>query len=283
MSFSISTVSGGSREAGHANVGRSRLAVAYDDLREGLGMHELWLFLGWREVRRHYSRSLLGPLWLTLSMGIMVASLGVLYAAIFHMEIRDYLPFLAIGFIMWGLIGGSITGACDVFSNAAGSIRQIRMPYSIYILQFVWTQLITFAHNFVIYIAVMLIFGLWPGLHVLLFLPALALITLNGVFVAMILGPLCARFRDIPMIVASIIQVSFFLTPIIWSAAQIPQRAFFVGANPFYHFIEIARDPLLGGTGTLVNWLACGAMTAALGAVAFVFFARYRARIAYWA
>lgn len=245
-------------------------------------MHELWLFLGWRDVKKHYSRSLLGPLWLTLSMGIMVAGLGILYSAIFKIDIREYLPFLAIGFIMWGLIGNSISAACNVFSSAAGSIRQTRMPYSVYIFQFMWTQLITFAHNFVIYLIILLIFQIWPGVNVLLFIPAMVLITLNGIFAVMILGPLCARFRDIPMIVASAVQVSFFLTPILWSAEQVPERALFVSANPFYHFIEIARDPLLGGTGTLGNWVACVAMTLVLGSVAFAFFARFRARIAYW-
>ncbi|KKN78158.1 hypothetical protein LCGC14_0352590 [marine sediment metagenome] len=246
-------------------------------------MSELWLFLGWRDLKKHYSRSMLGPLWLTLSMGIMVAGLGVLYSQILGMPLDEYLPFLALGFIMWGLIGGSINGACNIFSGAAASIRQVQMPYSVYLYQFMWTQLITFGHNFLIYLVIVLIFGLWPGMSVLLLIPALFLITLSGLFCGMILGPLCARFRDIPLIVGSIMQVVFFLTPIIWNAEQLPERAYFVQANPFYHFIEIARDPLLGGTGTLFNWGASLAMTVVLGIVAFWFFSRYRARIAYWA
>lgn len=261
----------------------NRLAAAYEDIRDGLRMYELWLFLGWRDTKKHYSRSLLGPLWLTLSMGIMVGSLGFLYSTIFKMEISTYLPFLAVGFIMWGLIGNSITAACNIFSTAAPAIRQIKLPYSVYIFQFTWVQFVTFGHNFIIYVIVAVIFGIWPTLNTLLLIPALTLILLNSVFAAMILGPLCARFRDIPMIVASIIQVTFFLTPIIWSATQIRERAVFVGANPFYHFIEIARDPLLGGSGTLGNWLTCGGITVGMGIAAFLFFARFRARIAYWA
>lgn len=260
-----------------------RFAAVWNDLREGLRLRELWLFLGWRDVRRHYQRSVLGPLWLTLSMGIMVAGLGVLYSQIFKMDIANYLPFLAIGFIMWGFIGGTITASCTVFSNAAGSIRQIRLPLSVYVFQFVWSQLIAFGHNFIIYIIIALLFGINPGFQVLLMIPALILLALNGVFCAMILGPLCARFRDIPMIVASVIQVAFFMTPILWSATQIPERAVFVNVNPFYHFIEIARDPLLGQTGSLTNWLVCIGVTIALGALALIFFARFRARIAYWA
>ena len=246
-------------------------------------MRELWLFLGWRDVRKHYRRSVIGPFWLTLSMGIMVGSLGFLYSQIFSMDIASYLPFLAVGFILWGLISGAVVGGCNVFSSAAGSIRQIRLPLSVYIFQFVWSQLINFAHNFLIYLIVMILFDIPIGISVILFVPALAIYLLNAVFAVMVLGPLCARFRDIPMIVSSLIQVTFFLTPIIWSAAQIPQRTAFVALNPFYHFIEIARDPLLGGTGTWTNWLTCIAMTVVFGAVAILFFSRYRSRIPYWA
>ncbi|MFC3218179.1 ABC transporter permease [Tianweitania populi] len=266
-----------------ADAATGRLATVWNDLREGFRLRELWLFLGWRDVRRHYQRSVLGPLWLTLSMGIMVAGLGILYSQIFKMDIREYLPFLAIGFIMWGFIGGTITASCNVFSNAAGSIRQIRLPLSVYVFQFVWSQLIAFGHNFVIYIIIAALFGINPGFQVLLAVPALILIALNGMFCAMILGPLCARFRDIPMIIASIIQVAFFMTPILWSATQIPERAVFVNINPFYHFIEIARDPLLGQTGSLLNWLVCIGITIVMGVLALAFFSRFRARIAYWA
>jgi hypothetical protein len=68
-----------------------RLA-AWRDIGDGLRMYELWLFLGWRDTKKHYSRTVLGPLWLTLSMGIMVGSLGVLYASIFKIDINTYLP-----------------------------------------------------------------------------------------------------------------------------------------------------------------------------------------------
>ncbi|MFD2237498.1 ABC transporter permease [Aureimonas populi] len=260
-----------------------RLSALLSDVRQGIALRELWLYLGWRDVQKHYRRSVLGPLWLTLSMGITVGGLGFLYAQIFQMEISTYLPSLALGFIVWGLIAGSLNGACMVFSNAAASIRQIRLPLSVHILQFAWSQLIAFGHNFIIYLIVIVAFGLNPGWNAVLFIPALCLLTLNCVFVCMILGPFCARFRDIPMIVASVTQVAFFMTPILWSAEQLPERAHFVQLNPFYHFIEISRGPLLGQAVDPTNWVAAIGMTAAIGVVAILFFARFRARVAYWA
>ncbi|KAB0676031.1 ABC transporter permease [Aureimonas leprariae] len=258
-------------------------AAALRDLRDGMALTELWLYLGWRDVRRHYSRSALGPFWLTLSMGVLIGSLGLLYSRIFGMDIHEYLPFLAVGFIMWNLISGVIGGACHVFTGASGYIRQIRLPLSVHMLKFVWNQLVVFLHNFAIYVVVAIGFGLRPGVGVLLAVPAITLIALNGLFVAMILGPLSARFRDVPMIVGNVVQVMFFMTPVIWHPEQLADRSWFVQLNPFYHFIEIARDPLLGDTVRAGNWIAVLAITAVLGVSATAFYGRFRTRIAYWA
>lgn len=263
-------------------VTESNLKRAFADIIQGIERRELWLYLGWRDVKSHYNRSVIGPFWLTLSMGMMVAGLGVLYSQIFSIAVEDYLPNLAIGLIVWGLINGIVTGGCHIYNAAGPALRQLRMPLSIFVYQFVWGQLLTFAHNFIIYLIIIGVFGINPGWNVLLFIPAIVLVVLNGVLISFILGPLCARFRDIPMMVASVMQIVFFMTPIIWSAETLSRRHFILGANPFYHFIEIIRDPLLGGTGTLENWGACVAITVVLGIVAANFYARYRARIVYW-
>lgn len=260
----------------------SPFRAALQDIREGVALRELWLFLGWRDVKKHYSRSVIGPFWLTLSMGFMVLGLGVLYSEIFGTSVSEYLPTLAIGLILWGIINGLVTGSCTVFAKSGHAMRQIRLPFTVYIFQFVWEQTLTFLHNFLIYILVALFFGINPGLHVFLFVPALALILLNGVFISMILGPFCARFRDVPMIVASVMQIAFFMTPIIWSVDRMPQRAWLLTANPFYHFIEIVRSPLLGKTGTIENWAVSIGITLVMACVATAFFARTRSRIAYW-
>ena len=265
-----------------ANPRRAERVRLLRDLREGIRLRGLWLFLGWRDVRKHYRRSVLGPFWLTLSLGILVAGLGVLYSQIFRMEISTYLPFLGVGFIVWTLIGNTLNGACSVFIGATASIRQMPLPLSVHIFQFAWAQLISFGHNILIYFLILLIFSINPGFAALLFFPALTLLLLNVVFFTMLLGPISARFRDLPMIVSSLVQVAFFMTPILWSAEQLPERAFFVYGNPFYHFVEISRKPLLGEYPAVDSWVICTLLTALLGVVALAFFARYRARIAYW-
>lgn len=261
---------------------RTNVQKALKDISDGYSKMELSIFLGWRDVKKHYTRSLLGPLWLTLSMGFMVLGLGILYSEIFKIDVAVYLPRLAIGLILWGFINGLVNGSCSVFTAAGASIRQVKLPLSLYVFQFVWSQVLTLSHNFLIYIIVAIVFMINPGVTALLFVPAMVIIILNGVFIALILGPLCARFRDVPMIIGSVMQIVFFMTPILWSTESMPQRAWFLLANPFYHFIEIVRDPLLGSSGTALNWLVCIAITVVMGVTALLFFSRYRARVVYW-
>src|SRR4051812_20162269 len=80
--------------SGMSRAARHRLAI--DDVRAGLKLWRLAWSLGWLDIRLRYRGSMLGPFWLTISTGVMVGSLGFLYAALWHISVRDYLPFLAL-------------------------------------------------------------------------------------------------------------------------------------------------------------------------------------------
>lgn len=261
---------------------RDRYKKVLRDLRHGLSRRELWIYMGWREIKSQYSRSVIGPFWLTLSMGMLISGLGALYSQILKVPIGEYLPQLTVGLIMWSLINGIITGCCNIFVVSGASLRQVKIPLSAFVFQFLWTQSLIFAHNFIIFIIIVIIFAIDFSWSIFLFIPGLALVLLNGFFVSLILAPLCARFRDVPMIVSSLMQVAFFMTPIIWSPDLMPERAWLLAGNPFFHFIEIVRDPLLGNPSSALNWASCIGITLALGLAATGFFARYRGRVVYW-
>src|SRR5580704_7850035 len=131
----------------------------------------VWGLMGWHDIRQRYRRSIIGPFWITLSMGIMVGALGFLYAQFFRQPIRDYLPFIALGIIIWGFISTLILDGCIAFTASESVIRQLRAPLSIYVFRVMWRNLIVFAHNMLIYIIIMLIFGIWPGTQALLAIP----------------------------------------------------------------------------------------------------------------
>lgn len=274
----MSTVHSTTRQFG----GSPPLVKAVADIAEGVKLWPLWGKLGWNDILQRYRRSLLGPLWLTLSMAIMVVSLGVVYAQIFRVDIDDFMPFLCVGLLIWNLISSILNEAGTLFTGSETYIKQIRLPYSVYVFRFLWSKLIIFAHNFVIYFGILIYFRLWPGAALLWVLPAFVLLVLNGVFVGFYLGMVSARFRDIPQIVASITQIVLFITPIMWKPQFLTRFSFLMTFNPFYQLIEILRAPLLGQLPSSNNVIAALLITLINAALAAIAFVRYRERISYW-
>lgn len=261
---------------------RGDVRLAMQDVVDGLALWPLWIRLGWNDILQRYRRSVLGPFWLTVSMAVMVVALGVVYAGIFKITLRDFIPFLCVGLIVWGYISTTLSEAGGLFTGAESYIKQIRLPYSLYVCRFIWSKVIIFAHNFVIYFGIISYFHVWPGSAALYAIPGFLIVTLNGALASTYLGIVSARFRDIPQIVASVVQIVFFVTPIMWKPELLGARSHLMTWNPFHHLIEIVRAPLLGQVPSLENYVAAGVITAANVLVAAAFFSRFRARIAYW-
>jgi ABC-2 type transport system permease protein/lipopolysaccharide transport system permease protein len=260
---------------------RNRL-LAMDDIFNGARRAPLWLVMGSQDVRQRYRRSRIGPFWITLSMGVTVAALGVLYGVLFQQPLHEYLPYLAAGFVVWGLIAGLITDGSKAFIESEGLIRQLAAPLSIYVYREVWGNLLIFLHNLVVYALVVLMFQSLPGPVVLLAIPGVVIVLLNGVWLGLLLGLVSARFRDVPQILASVVQVMFFITPILWKVDMLPGRALLLEANPFYHLLEVVRAPLLGSLPAVESWVFTGFLTAGGWAAALIAYSVWRWRIAYW-
>jgi ABC-type polysaccharide/polyol phosphate export permease len=264
-------------------IGRpSAWTLVLRDLKDGLlGIH-VWPTMAWYEIRQRYRRSALGPFWLTISTGVLVAAMGPLYGRLFGQEVSSYFPFLAVGFIVWQLIAALMNDGGQVFIAAEAYIKQVRMPFTVHVLRMVCRNAIIFVHHLVIVVLIFIAYPVHLGWPVLLVIPGLALLFANGVWLGLMLGMLCARFRDIPPIVQSVVQVAFFITPIMWKREMLGEHAWAADANPLYHLIEVVRAPLLGQMPATVSWLAAIGLTIVGFALTLPVFARYRARIAYW-
>jgi lipopolysaccharide transport system permease protein len=259
---------------------RHRLAVA--DVAAGLRSWRLSWILGWLDIRLRYRGSLLGPFWLTLSTGVMVAALGVLYSTLFQMDVHDYLPFLALSLVLWGFISTLVSDACGCFTQFEGIIRSVRMPYFLYAARIVVRNILVLAHNIVVILVVYAIFDAWPGWWAPGAIPGIALWIVDALAVALLFGAFCARFRDIPPIVGSVMQIAFFVSPIIWKPELVGPKARFLPLNPFFSLMETVRAPLLGYAPGADVWLATACYSIALCAVSWAVFLRVRGRLAFW-
>lgn len=256
---------------------------AWQDVSETIRRWQVWFYIGLQEIKLRYRRSVLGPFWITISMAATIVSVGVVYSAIFQSDINNYMPFFAVGYILWFYLNALVNEGSLVFITDGQYIRQVPGPLLIYVFKCTWRLLIIFFHNALIIVAVLLYSGIFPGFHnVALSLLGLVLVTINGTWIAISLAILSARYRDIPPIVQSLMGVAFFLTPILWDQSKLPRDFALIAFNPFYHFIEVIRSPLLERPPQLSSWLVTIGMAVIGSALTFLFFARYRRRIAYW-
>ncbi|GAA4530727.1 galactan export ABC transporter permease subunit Wzm/RfbD [Amycolatopsis samaneae] len=284
---------------------------AFTDLKAGLRARELWANLAWQDIKQRYRRSTIGPLWISIGMAVTALALGLVNAALFGTSISTLLPSITTGLILWSFINGCIVEGSETFIANEGLIKQLPAPVSVYAFRTVWRQALYLAHNLVVYVLVLLIFLgslnhpyhvidrpgalLHPGLgwSMLLALPALALVVLNGTWVVLLFGVVATRFRDIPPVIQSFITMLFYATPIMWPMDQV--RSMQSGGsgfgavavqvlqlNPVYHFVEIVRAPLVGQAQSWTHWAVAGGVTVVGWALALLVLRNYRSRVSYW-
>src|SRR5437763_1876729 len=119
---------------GPADAPDRRFAGAQDMI-AGFRAWRLWTMLGWNDIVQRYRRSALGPFWITLSMAIFIVLLGVIYSRIFKMDIAIYLPYIAMGIILWRFVSGTTNESCSAFVENGAIIKQISLPYTLYVLR----------------------------------------------------------------------------------------------------------------------------------------------------
>ena len=262
--------------------GTERRRIAFRDISEGLASYRLACTLGWLDIKLRYRGSVLGPFWLTLSTAIMVLAMGVLYSELFHMEMENYLPYLALSLVLWNTLGGMVGDACTCFTSSEGTIRSIRMPFTIHAVRTVIRNMLVLLHNVVVIIGVFAWYHVWPGATAFVCIPGILLWFVVSLAACLFLGAFCARFRDVAPIVGSIMQIAFFLTPIIWKPELIDGNAVYLLLNPFYPLLALVRDPLLGQVPGVEVWIAAAVWSGLLILASWLLFARVRGRLAFW-
>jgi ABC-type polysaccharide/polyol phosphate export permease len=267
----------------HFGAGGSRRDATIKDLIGGMRRWRLWISLGWLDVKQRYRRAVLGPFWITISMSVLVLTLGTVYAELFKQDVHSFLPYLAGGFIVWNFCTATINESTTAFVQAEGLIKQGGIPISLHVFRTIFRNFIINAHS----LSVMLLLYVWqPSLlnwHLLLIVPGLALMLVNFAWISLVLGVLCTRFRDLPPIIGNLLQILFFVTPVMYRPDSLPSHlSFIVRLNPFYYLIEAVRAPMLGLAPPIDTYPVLIVFATVGSWLAFLFFVKTRARIAYW-
>lgn len=264
---------------------------AFKDLSDGFNQRELWLSLGWQDIKQRYRRSVLGPFWITIATGVQAAAMGILYSALLDIPLDEFLPYVTVGLIVWQLISASILEGSEVFVANEGLIKQLPSALSVHVYRLVWRQILLLAHNMLIYVVMLVAFGVWRDLTWTSFaaIPALILLMLNALWGSIVFGIFSTRYRDIAPILGSFVLLAFVLTPIMWTTkaleqqgGQAAERVKLAELNPLFHYLDIIRAPLIGEEQEAYHWYIVLAFTVLGWTLALLAMRKYRARVPYW-
>jgi ABC-type polysaccharide/polyol phosphate export permease len=245
-------------------------------------MPQLILYMAWSDIRARYKRSVLGPLWITIGTAIGVVGLGFVWSALFKIDRAVFIPMLTIGLILWQFMSSCIMEAAPVFSRQANIIRNLDLPLALHPAQLVLRHIINLAHNVPLIFIVFPMLGKTFTLEAFIAIPGLLLVIANLYWIALLIGVLGARFRDLEYMINMIMPLLMFLSPVMFRPSALPLSGFYIWFNPLADMIEIIRSPMLGEPTPLFVYLVNFGLLLVGGTLTLFLFNAKRNRIAFW-
>lgn len=218
------------------------------------------IYLAWADTKARYKKSVIGPFWPTLTNVFGILGLGLVWGNLLKQDMKTFIPQLTVGLIVWQLIAGALIDGPQTFVRHAGVIRNVSLPNWFFSVRALSKHIINLLHNLIILISVMVYYKTPLTEHTWLAIPGFILVTLNLYWLLHGLGLTGARFRDIELLITSVVPLLFFISPVIYKADQLPPALNVVWLNPFSYMIEAIRTPLLGNPPNTSTWLVLTAM-----------------------
>ena len=211
-----------------------------------------------------YRKTFLGPIWIVIGPSVFIGTLGLLFSRIGNVDSKLLIPHLSVGLILWTLVSGFIVSSTAVFQRSRSQILQGSMSVPNIVMMNVFSTIIQFLHQVIIVVVVFALTGTRVSLYSLISFIGLGLLIANGVWLTYLFGIIGTRYRDLTEVVQPLMRIAFLATPIIWMPG-LGDRGGVLGAylviNPFYHFLEIVRAPLLGNSVNPLSWIVVLSIT----------------------
>lgn len=249
------------------------------------GMLRFALYAGLTDIQSSFRRTILGPLWSTIGLMTLTASLGMFFGTVLKQQLPEYetyIPFLAAGLIAWTYLANCIHQSCSLIWQFLNTLRHNHIPLLVPVLRVMVRNIVSLLVNIAVSLITLRLF-LATSLPAFGPLAAgLVLFVINVLWMSYLAALLCARFRDLPQLIAWGIHLAFFLTPILWLEYNLGRFSYLVQFNPFSWLIALIRQPLLGLPISPETWLLTGIL-AGLGVLFCGILGRYAAhRLPYW-
>ncbi|MDC1076119.1 ABC transporter permease [Litorivicinus sp.] len=211
--------------------------------------------MSWREVKRRFERTALGPIWVSLNLAIFTIVLGIVWSKLFSIDVATYLPFLIAGLIPWTFFTTSLTEAGSALINAQGEMMARRIPATFFLNVCLMKNFFVFLISLPIVFIYLIIFDIQLTWYIFSAIAGILVLTLNLWWIGLAISIFCLRYRDGLQMVNTLLQIALFVTPVLWPVEALGERARYLADwNVLFHFVAIVRDPLLGIEVNPLSW-----------------------------
>lgn len=240
-----------------------------------------YISLGWIEVKLRYTRSLLGPFWITLSACVLIGGMTLVNLSLFKVNISEVMPWIAIGIITWNYISTTIEESLALFEDQ--KLLNVRIDPIELVAINVSKNIIIFFHNLVIVIPVVIFFKLPITINYIFLIYALSIFLINSFSFSILFGFLCLRYRDFILIIKNLLFLLFLMTPIFWIPANLNNnRIALADYNIMFQIIQTIRDPLLGNSLSIYCITVTSIFTLLISLIALFVYKRNKNKIVFW-
>jgi ABC-type polysaccharide/polyol phosphate export permease len=247
--------------------------------------YPIWSYLSLQDLKSRFRRSRLGAFWIVMQQLGFSLGAGYIWAKVFGLDPADFIPFIALGFAIWGFLTAAMTEGGNAFIIAHNYLKQLPLPQSLFIFRTLATQLVTLSIGFTTAIMILVAFWRLQPLGLLYCLPGIAIALVYGYGAIGTMAYLGLRYRDLPHALAMLFNLLFVVTPVIYPPETLIKKGLHlvIFGNPFASLIEVIRAPLLSGAlAELPHYFIASAFAMALVGMRFYLANKWERFVPFW-
>jgi lipopolysaccharide transport system permease protein len=221
------------------------------DWQELWQFRELFYFFTWRDVKIKYKQTVLGFLWAILQPLFMMLVFTFFFGRTLKIDSGNlpYPIFVFAGLLIWNLFASGLSSASNSMVNNAAIIKKIFFPRLIIPVSAILVSLFDFVMALIIFLGLIAWFQQPVSWNAIYFWPTAVIVAcISTLGPGMLLAALNVKYRDFRYVIPFIIQILFFLTPIIYPVTLLDQPIlkYILALSPIYSPVELFRAPLSG-------------------------------------
>jgi len=218
-------------------------------LAELWSFRELLYFFVWRDVKIRYKQTVVGVAWAVLQPFLAMVVFSLFFGALAKIPSNGlpYPVFYYCALLPWIYFAGALQLATNTVVEQQRVITKVYFPRILLPMAAVCSGLVDFGIGFLLFVAMMFYYGIFPGAAILVVVPLLLLAVLTALACGLWLSALNAMYRDVRYVVPFLVQFWMFASPVAYPASLVPERwRWLYGLNPMAGVIEGFRWALTG-------------------------------------